>query len=76
MKKRSKKLLLNSVGNAQPIDPRTPSLISCEAFRQDGIKAWDDHRTTGLHATMDEADAWLAKLAATDQDVAPPETHN
>jgi len=25
---------------------------------------------------MDEADAWLAKLAATDQDVAPPETHN
>jgi len=47
-----------------------------ESFRQDAIKAWDDYQATGLHVTMDEADAWLAKLATTDQDVASPEPHN
>ncbi len=33
-----------------------------EAFRQDGIRAWEEYQTTGLHATQVEADAWLAKL--------------
>ena len=47
-----------------------------ESLRQDAIKAWDDYQATGLHVTMDEADVWLAKLASTDQDVAPPEPHN
>jgi predicted transcriptional regulator len=28
-----------------------------EAFRQDGIKAWNDYQATGLHVTMEEADA-------------------
>lgn len=45
-----------------------------EAFRQDTIKAWEDYRTTGLHVTDAEADAWLAQL---DQgnDIEPPECH-
>jgi predicted transcriptional regulator len=45
-----------------------------EAFRQDGIRAWNEYQTTGLHVTHKEADAWLAKLEA-DQDVEPPECH-
>ena len=35
-----------------------------EQFRQDALAAWDHYETTGLHASADEADAWLAKLEA------------
>lgn len=45
-----------------------------ESFRQDTLKAWDDYRTTGLHATATEADAWLAQLEQ-GNDVEPPECH-
>ena len=45
-----------------------------ETFRQDGIRAWNDYQTTGLHVTREEADAWLGKLE-TGQDVEPPECH-
>ena len=45
-----------------------------EAFRQDGIKAWNEYRATGLHLTLEEADAWLAKLEA-GEDVKPPACH-
>jgi predicted transcriptional regulator len=45
-----------------------------EAFRQDGIRAWNDYQATGLHVTQDEADDWLGKLEA-GQDVEPPECH-
>lgn len=45
-----------------------------ELFRQDGIKAWNEYRVTGLHVTLEEADQWLAKLEA-GQDVEPPECH-
>jgi predicted transcriptional regulator len=45
-----------------------------EAFRQDGIDAWNEYQATGLHVTLEEADAWLAKLEA-GQDVEPPECH-
>jgi predicted transcriptional regulator len=45
-----------------------------ELFRQDGINAWNEYQTTGLHVTLEEADAWLAKLEA-GQDVEPPECH-
>jgi len=31
-----------------------------EAFRQDTLNAWEEYRTTGLHATAEEVDAWLA----------------
>ena len=45
-----------------------------EAYRQDGIAAWNEYQATGLHVTLDEADAWLAKLEA-GEDVEPPECH-
>jgi predicted transcriptional regulator len=35
-----------------------------EAFKQDAIRAWDAYQETGLHVTMEEADAWLTKLEA------------
>lgn len=46
-----------------------------EAFRQDGINAWNEYQSCGRHATLEEADAWLAKLEA-GQDVEPPECHD
>ncbi|MDP2171171.1 MAG: ribbon-helix-helix protein, CopG family [Rhodocyclaceae bacterium] len=45
-----------------------------EAFRQEGIRAWNEYQATGLHVTLDEADDWLAKLEA-GQDENPPECH-
>jgi predicted transcriptional regulator len=45
-----------------------------EAFRQDTLKAWEEYRTTGLHVTADEADAWLAQLEQ-GNDTEPPECH-
>jgi predicted transcriptional regulator len=35
-----------------------------EQMRQDALAAWNHYQTTGLHATDEEADAWLAKLEA------------
>ncbi|QDQ28528.1 ribbon-helix-helix protein, CopG family [Chitinimonas arctica] len=45
-----------------------------EAFRQDTLKAWEEYRSTGLHVTADEADAWLAELEQ-GNDIEPPECH-
>lgn len=45
-----------------------------EAFRESGIKAWDRYLVNGLHVTAEEADAWLAKLEA-GQDDEPPACH-
>lgn len=45
-----------------------------ETFRQDTLKAWEQYRTTGLHVTADEADAWLAQLEQ-GNDIEPPECH-
>jgi predicted transcriptional regulator len=45
-----------------------------EAFRQDTIAAWNEYRLSGLHVTAAEADAWMAKLEAS-QDVEPPACH-
>jgi predicted transcriptional regulator len=45
-----------------------------EAFRQDTLKAWEDYRTTRLHVTADEADAWLAQLEQ-GNDIEPPACH-
>jgi len=42
-----------------------------EAFRQDALAAWANYQTTGLHATAEEADAWLAKLEAGENAEAP-----
>ncbi len=41
---------------------RTPHWLMREAFRQDTHKAREEHRTTGLHATAEEADVWLDQL--------------
>ena len=46
-----------------------------EQFKQDALAAWDDYRTTGLHVTAHEADAWLAKLEA-GKNAAPPKCHD
>jgi predicted transcriptional regulator len=35
-----------------------------EQFRQDALTAWRAYEADGLHATAEEADAWLAKLEA------------
>lgn len=45
-----------------------------EAFRQEGIQAWEEYRRTGMHVTAAEADAWLAQLEQ-GNDVPPPECH-
>lgn len=45
-----------------------------EAFKQDALHAWEEYRRTGLHLTLEEADAWLAKLEA-GEDAEPPECH-
>jgi len=46
-----------------------------EQFRQDALAAWTHYQTTGLHATAEEADAWLAKLEA-GKDARPPKCHD
>ena len=45
-----------------------------ENLRQDALAAWTHYQTTGLHATAEEADAWLAKLEA-GKNAAPPKCH-
>lgn len=35
-----------------------------EAFKQDALRAWEDYQRARLHLTLEEADAWLAKLEA------------
>lgn len=45
-----------------------------EEFRQSGIGAWVGYQTTGLHVTLEEADAWLARLEAGHDDE-PPQCH-
>ncbi len=35
-----------------------------EAFKQDALHAWEAYQENGLHLTLEEADAWLAKLEA------------
>ena len=42
-----------------------------EQLRQDALAAWAAYRTTGLHLTAAEADAWLAKLEAGKRAVIP-----
>ncbi len=46
-----------------------------EQLRQDAFAAWAVYQTTGLHATAEEADAWLAKIEA-GKGAAPPRCHD
>ena len=45
-----------------------------EAWRQEGIAAWEEYQRTGLHLTNAEVKAWLSQLAA-GNDVEPPKCH-
>ena len=45
-----------------------------EALRRDARLAWDEYQSTGLHATFEEADAWLAQLAE-GKNLEPPACH-
>jgi len=45
-----------------------------EQLRQDALAAWDEYQETGLHATAEEADSWLAKLES-GEDAQAPECH-
>jgi len=45
-----------------------------EAWRQEGIAAWEEYQRTGLHLTGEEVDAWLEELAR-GNDVGPPKCH-
>ena len=42
-----------------------------EQVRQEAIDLWTHFQTTGQHVTAEEADAWLAKLEAGKEAVAP-----
>lgn len=42
-----------------------------ERFLQDAMAAWNEFQVNGLHATAEEADAWLAKLEAGEHAEAP-----
>ncbi|MBZ9603217.1 CopG family ribbon-helix-helix protein [Phyllobacterium chamaecytisi] len=45
-----------------------------EAFKQDALRAWEGYQQSGLHLTLEEADAWLAKLEA-GEDAELPKCH-
>lgn len=45
-----------------------------EAFRDACHQAWEHYDTTGLHATHEEANAWLEQLAL-GNNVEPPKCH-
>jgi predicted transcriptional regulator len=45
-----------------------------DRLRQDALAAWQEYCATGLHATGEEADVWLAKLEA-GEDAEVPECH-
>lgn len=45
-----------------------------EAFRQDTLTAWEEYRTTGLHATAEEVNAWLESWG-TDNELPAPACH-
>ncbi|MVW72100.1 CopG family ribbon-helix-helix protein [Bordetella sp. 15P40C-2] len=45
-----------------------------EAFKQDALRAWAEYQRDDLHLTLEEADAWLAKLEA-GEDAEPPKCH-
>jgi len=42
-----------------------------EAFRQDTLEAWEEFQTTGLSASSEEVDAWLASWGTDDELPAP-----
>ncbi|OHV83417.1 CopG family ribbon-helix-helix protein [Ensifer sp. LCM 4579] len=45
-----------------------------EAFRQDTLRAWEEYQATGLHATAEEVEDWLANWG-TDNELSAPVCH-
>ncbi len=45
-----------------------------EALRQDTLKAWEEFQTTGLHATAEEVEEWLASWG-TENELSAPTCH-
>jgi predicted transcriptional regulator len=45
-----------------------------EAFRQATVEAWEEYQSTGLHATAEEVDAWMASWG-TEQELPAPQCH-
>jgi len=45
-----------------------------EALRQDMLGAWDEFQATGLHATAEEVDHWLASWGS-ENELPAPECH-
>ena len=46
-----------------------------EQLRQDALASWRVYEATGLHATEDEVDDWLGKLAK-GENSPPPRAHH
>ena len=46
-----------------------------EQLRQEALAAWAEYQATGLHATAEEVDAWLARLEA-GEEAEPPTPHS
>lgn len=47
---------------------------SREALKQDTLKAWEEFQTTGLHATAEEVENWLASWG-TENELPTPKCH-
>ncbi len=45
-----------------------------EAFRQDTLRAWEEYRSTGLHASDEEVQTWLSSWG-TDHELPAPTCH-
>ncbi|MGI3212853.1 CopG family ribbon-helix-helix protein [Roseovarius tibetensis] len=45
-----------------------------EALQRDTLKAWEEFQETGLHATAEEVDQWLASWG-TEDELPAPECH-
>lgn len=45
-----------------------------QAFYQDALRAWKEYRETGLHATGEDVDRWLASWG-TDHELPAPKCH-
>lgn len=45
-----------------------------EAFRQATLEAWEEYQSTGLHATAEEVDAWMASWGM-EQELPAPQCH-
>ena len=45
-----------------------------EVLRQDTLKAWEGSQATGLHATAEEVETWLASWGS-ENELPPPECH-